>query len=455
MKEFIRFFILILSTVVCLHLLPVLKIPFFIVILILFWNSKKNYFWLAFIFFIVQAPGGLFFKPYNHIIQLTHTVGIEFIYAFIFIALIKTIYKTKIKNRYVFKQLKFIPIYMIFLLGISVAYGMNAGAILKSIYIFMSVVFMAIMPALLSDKDSLLNLLKILYLCTIVLFIWQLYDILFSAKIALLCGVENSYYKLDSSLVENNDLIRIYYSPTISFISFVTGLYYILDQKSNEFNKKYLYLVVGVSFFSIFLTATRGYTLQYLFILICFSFLAPYKGAKIFSISTLLLTLIILIFPMLLKHIQLALLRFETLPLLFGGDSTAGGTLIRSTVRAPRVWNQYIHSPIWGYGFSTTGNLFYDGHVGNYTLLLEGGVIGALVYIYIIASVLIKTYKTHSLNYKRKMKLFMNFVVLSIVIAHSSSSIVFTYYLEPHLVLMFAMILQFIQYELLEKKINK
>ena len=68
---------------------------------------------------------------------------------------------------------------------------------------------------------------------------------------------------------------------------------------------------------------------------------------------------------------------------------TAEGTLIRITQRAPRVWNKYIESPIFGFGFSETGFSYNDGHVGNYTLLLQGGLAGMIIFIFFIISIII------------------------------------------------------------------
>ena len=54
----------------------------------------------------------------------------------------------------------------------------------------------------------------------IILFVWQVYDILSYTKIATLLGVSDYFYSLENSIYDYQ-LVRVFYSPFISFFRFI------------------------------------------------------------------------------------------------------------------------------------------------------------------------------------------------------------------------------------------
>jgi hypothetical protein len=212
---------------------------------------------------------------------------------------------------------------------------------------------------------------------------------------------------------------------------------------------------VAISFLNIFLTATRGYTLQYIFIILAFSLLT---GRKIFSIIIGLAgayLILLQIFPILETQFSLVIERMFKLRGLMQGDLTAGGTVIRITERTPRVWEKFLEYPVFGVGYSKVGILYADDHVGNLALLLQGGIVGALIYIACLLQflqILLRKIQRAGNNMAIKKKQIILFiaVIISMIIAHSTSSLVFGYYFQPDQAAQFALLFLFYKYEILQ-----
>lgn len=363
------------------------------------------------------------------------------------LSFVKAILKPGLKkNKYAIKQLKLIPYYMIFLFLVSLIYGMDNKAWAFVFYILVSIIFFTILPIYLSDKVALIGFVKILFFSMIILFIWQIHDVVFAKKIA-------EYFTKSSLATTGFDwqfnIWRVFYAAGISLLSFFIALYYLLDPIKAPLKRNYLSLIASFSFLGIALTATRGYILQYLFILSGFFLLSFRRGSKIITLLISVVFLAVAILPSVSTQLESVISRLSTISSIVHGDSTADGTLVRISERGPRVWKKYVESPIWGFGFSSEGVRYNDGHVGNYSLLLQGGIIGFLIYIYVIWVVLKKLYQKYNINKKMKPTFFTICYLLSLVIAHSTSSMFFTYYFEPHIVMIMGIILIFIQVEVM------
>ena len=91
---------------------------------------------------------------------------------------------------------------------------------------------------------------------------------------------------------------------------------------------------------------------------------------------------IVLTIPKINLQILQVVERTLTMEDLAKGDLTAGGSLSRLTERGPRVMKKFYEQPVLGYGFSEEYYKFLDGHVGNQSLLLNGGIIGFIIISY-------------------------------------------------------------------------
>ncbi|MDD3534294.1 MAG: hypothetical protein PHR27_09765, partial [Candidatus Cloacimonetes bacterium] len=64
----------------------------------------------------------------------------------------------------------------------------------------------------------------------------------------------------------------------------------------------------------------------------------------------------------------------------------------RLTDRGPRVMAAFRESPIIGFGFSGGYYANQDGHVGNQNMLLHGGILGYLVWMFIFLSISVRIF---------------------------------------------------------------
>ena len=80
--------------------------------------------------------------------------------------------------------------------------------------------------------------------------------------------------------------------------------------------------------------------------------------------------------------------RFMTVSKVIEGDATAGGTLSRLSERGPRVMKHFYENPIFGFGFSDKMYDYYDGHVANYSLLMQSGIVGFVILYVLIVSLI-------------------------------------------------------------------
>jgi len=117
---------------------------------------------------------------------------------------------------------------------------------------------------------------------------------------------------------------------------------------------------------------------------------------------------------------------------LVEGDPTAGGTLLRITERGPRVMREFRKSPIIGWGFSDYYFRHRDIHVGNQTMLLQGGVLGYLFWMIIYIMILYKIYSLgqykYNILYIGKSYIIILLAMIASFVIHSSSTHMWGFY---------------------------
>ena len=94
-KEIINLYALYFLTVVTVYFLPsVVKLVLLVSLLLIFYRSKKDYFWLAFVFIAESQPGSLFIiTDSSHTFSLMENTPLGYLFfwlVFIMVAFIKT-----------------------------------------------------------------------------------------------------------------------------------------------------------------------------------------------------------------------------------------------------------------------------------------------------------------------------------------------------------------------------
>ena len=129
---------------------PLLRDLAFLIPLFLFWRSKKNYFWFAYFFILVNAPIGIFGNYYFAaeyrlpIYSVLPSMGFWVADLFVILALIKAILRGEKKEIVLAKPLKLLLVYLIlitlpltFIFGTDVATFANS---LRSIFYYSVVI---------------------------------------------------------------------------------------------------------------------------------------------------------------------------------------------------------------------------------------------------------------------------------------------------------------------------
>jgi hypothetical protein len=201
---------------------------------------------------------------------------------------------------------------------------------------------------------------------------------------------------------------------------------------------------------SAFLSATRGWIIAFTVVLLLTAFLIDTnKGISRFI--TIAITGFIIVFalmffsPMLESQMNSSFRRVSTIENVFKGDITAGGTSIRLSERGPKVLTKFKERPLFGFGYSDVYFEYADVHVGHHTILLNGGVIGYIIFTFIFIKWLIIIIKNSSNKLiKKKHGNALKIYALSLIfiyIIHSTSHIFWGFTLNSKYSTFFAFVL--------------
>ena len=392
-KENTLFLLSFLFTVVVVYILPHLGIPqllikvIFLLLLLAIFRSKNDVFWLSWFFVVINAPGRLFSIGYSSTIyrlplyRLGSGAAIGFDELFLFIYLLKFLLK-KDKNQNIFKRYwTFILIYGFITLFYSFGIGLSSGNVVTALRMIIPWFWILIIPEFISDSDKLAKAFELLAPFVFINFFIQIYTQITGQYLNDILSGEIWYGFLGSA---EEELVRIVDGCAVSLFCMIMSLFYLCSE-DKRFNRTYLNLIVVVYLIFIWMTATRGWIVASLILLSSIFFMRGFNFIKQFTSSLLIFILFIfslrIIYPNFILQTSLAMERFKTLKFLIAGDPTAGGTLARISEYSPRVMAIFRESPVIGWGLSDRYISSWNIHVGNQTMLMQGGIIGYAIWI--------------------------------------------------------------------------
>ncbi len=392
-KENTLFLLTVLFTVIVVYILPHLGITqllikvIFLLLLLAIFRSKNDAFWLSWFFIIIDAPGRLFSVTNANTIfrlplyRLGPGAAIGFDELFLLIYILKFLLK-KDKNINIFKRYwVFILIYGFITLFYSFGIGLSSGNVVTAIRMIIPWFWVLIIPEFISDADKLAKVFKLLVPFVFINFLIQIYTQISGLYLNDILSGERWYNLLGSP---EEELVRVTDGFCFTLFCMIISLFYLCSE-DKRFNKTYLNLIIITSFIIIFISATRGWIIATLILLSSIFFMRGFNFIKQFSSTVLILILFIyllrIIYPSFILQTSLALERFKTLKFLIAGDPTAGGTLARISEYSPRVMAIFRESPVIGWGLSDRYISSWNIHVGNQTMLMQGGIIGYAIWI--------------------------------------------------------------------------
>lgn len=358
----------------------------------LFWRSDKNAFWFILVFFMLDPPSGLFPEDYNYGLPFLRGINVRFIELFVYVAFLKAI-KRKNKFQSVFIrpfQLLFVltVILMVYTLFLSSSF---LSLIIATKWIFIWSLLYSV-PQLIDSYDEWRFFFRMAFLIVFIAFLSQLLQLALGYSPSYLLGTNFSpmmdygqgefiLSKMDTSGYNITEA-RPISSSSIILVGLIGSMFF-LQYKRNIFNKRYLYLVILISYFSILLTATRGWFIAFSIVIFIYLFLIR-KIKMIISISSVSTAILIIVFlsiPFLRNQLAGSMKRIATIEAIVEGDLSAGGTNARVdySMELVKLWKE---NPILGWGFSEFYKEHGNGHAGLANLIFSAGIIGFVIFVY-------------------------------------------------------------------------
>ncbi|MFZ2901246.1 MAG: hypothetical protein WA004_21630 [Saprospiraceae bacterium] len=410
---------------------------FYIATLVAYFNSKDEPFWLTFFFVLSDGFIG-FFNNYEAVMSaIPGLPPVEVGQFYIALTLVKAAKVKKFDKPFYFPIMGAMLVYVIFLFVQSYTLGVSPelNAQFRIIKYLLPLALFYSIPKLFEGEDQYRQTFALFIPFAFFALLAQVITISTSLAPSQLLGVHQDLWFIATT--GEGKTYRGFYSTNMVLISFFGALFYSAT-KDKYFNKTLLFAVIAADFLSAFLSATRGWVLCFTFAtllhLIFVLRMSAGQLSKIVITATVALVGLMSL-PVVNKQFSAAFERLETLQALAGGDVTAKGTLARINDRLPKVVKKWEESPLTGWGFSDDFFKYGDFHVGNHNILLQAGILGALLMALFLGYFQWKLFqRSMSLPagniYKNALLVFPVFFMGWFII-HSSSGQQFMFYGDP------------------------
>lgn len=408
---------------------------FFLGTLVAYFRSKEEAFWMA--FFLTVSDGFFgFFGLYKTMIAVVPGLPeAEVGQIYIWLTLIKA-GRNQISYRPFYNQFLYVLwIYICFLLvqGYVIGVDMEINVQFRLIKWIAPLFLLYSVPRLITKIEQYRDFFLYLFAVAFVALGAQIFTILNAQSPAQYMGVvKKAWFAIK---VKEGKTYRGLYNEGILLISYFGALFFLVFRPGRYFPVWLCYAVVMANFASVFLSATRGWVICFSFSLILsLLFVLKMSARRLATIGVMLLVFMFAAqsLPIIGVQIKNAIERLMTIGKLAEGDETAGGSLIRLSVRGPRVMKVWADSKLTGWGFSNRFMEANDFHVGNQNILMHSGIIGYalmhLFFVYFAVKLFFRNQKqSRGSPYKGALLFFCIFFPAWFML-HSSSQQFFSYY---------------------------
>jgi hypothetical protein len=368
---------------------------FFLGLIIAFWFSKKDYFWFAFFFILAQAPAYFFYDygataqyrlPLYKVLPRFSFGPLDF---FVILAIIKAMLKGKRVKLRLEKPLIFILLYVILSLFFTVVFDQQKTmltTLIRGPFYYSVIISFAY---LIENKEEAYRFITMITPMIFFMFFTQIYYGLKGIYFVSLFhhGFLPSPGFTGQVLIEGTQQRRPIAEGELLVLFIYIFSLFLLENKGIKIPRKYLYIVIGVSWLSTIVSATRIWFSVFLLILIGY---ALTTRKKISSFARVFLALFLLLFILVSSGAlpldllaKGALLRLGQLASIAKGDVHSVPTLeYRYFVRLPRLLEGLKTHIIFGRGFSDGYLKYRDYHVGFFNTILQFGIVGFSLFLY-------------------------------------------------------------------------
>ena len=427
LKTVFYFFSLILITLVIQYYMPsIIAYLWLVTLLVQYWFSKDEPFWLA--FFLVITDGFMsFFGLYEtRLAVFPGLPAIELGHFYVILSVLKTGTKKPAYPVFYKQFLYFMGGYLIFLILLGLLIGINGelNAYFRVLKLTLPFLLFYSIPKLMRNEYDFIRFFALIFPIAFLASVAQLFELIMQIPLSTYLGAKE--FVMED--IKDDEAYRTFYNPSIILLTFFGSLFFSI-RKGHKFNAIYLNILTISTFSMTFLSATRGWIIGFgITFILYLLFVARYKPLRLFAFITLGIAMFFLVMkvPVLQKQINNAYDRFTSVEEIYEGDITAGETQIRTTIRSPRVLNKWSESPVTGFGFSDESRKYGDGHVGNQNVLLQSGIIGLALMISFFLYFMVILFRASLLNNDKSLQVFPIFFIGWFFI-HSTSGQHFAY----------------------------
>jgi hypothetical protein len=371
----------------------------FIVLLLLFWFTKMDYFWFAFFIIIALTPGGFFTETTNDAVRrlplftIFPKASFSVFDLFLIVSLMKAIFKGRSQRFGDALKLKNIFYFLIYILVVSIFHGFSVASFirlpLRGLFFYS---FMFTFPALIYNKKDTFKFLCMFLPFVFIELVAQIYLLTEGQYLVTLFNSEIGLTVFRDKLMGNNiRSIAIGYS--IVMMSFIFCLV-MMDSEKRIVPKSYLILILILSSISVMISATRQTILMFGFMFILYILFVT-RSRPGFIIQIFFISLGLFVLLDLINVIDLNSVFGASFDRLTGAIQYQNGTVTtedtldaRLVHRLPLLLEHIKGSIFLGYGFSDVYYEYHDGHLGGILVgLLQAGLIGYMFYIAFIYNV--------------------------------------------------------------------
>jgi hypothetical protein len=407
---------------------------FFLLLLVWFMFSKKDYFWFAFFFIIIAGPGWLFTDfsslSLKRLPLYTFLAGMSFtpLDLFLIVALAKSLFFGKIVKIQLAKPMIYILLYGIMLMFLSFfVYGASSENFLylfRSTFVYTVVISFSF---LVHKTEGVDRFMYLIFPMVFFIFFTQLYYLVSGGNDFVNSLSPDFRY---TALTEAGALRSTVGGITLVMFSYVFSLFK-LQYAKNEVKKFYLWVIAVVCFLSVLISGTRAYIIMFSFMLLCYIVFLRKRVRRFVQLAAIVFVVIIVAINVspLRSGINNALTRVDQLSAIAKGQYYRAPTFERRFgERLPRLMVGLKQNWTLGWGYSDMYLAFSDGHVGNFNLLLQVGIVGFGLFCYFwvryFGMIFGARRRVNSSNVFKDSLLILVFAFAAMLVAHFS-----TYYM--------------------------
>jgi hypothetical protein len=360
-------------------------------VLVQFFLSKKDYFWLAYFLVIYFTPLG-FFNEFSG--DATHRLplfklgpGVAFATQqfFLLAALLKAIYKRR-KYKYTIQNAFFILLayFGVLIIAAIVEHQSGFDLIVDEVKAMLAFSLLFTLPMLLRTTEDVEKLLYLLFPFVILVFLGGIYYIVSGAQY-LYHVVNPSQYLIEVAYQAESSDFSGRFIPhggqfNNVFLGFVTSLFLIVLRGRHSI---YLFLVAISGYLVIIIGSYRSWFVIFTLIFFGYILVAQNRARNLLLFAVISILMIVVISQTNYGSAALAGAWERTATVFeLGQKGSASTDQLQSKAenRLPEQLKWIKESPVFGWGFTEREG---DGDVGNFALLVDVGFMGFFLFVFL------------------------------------------------------------------------